>query len=100
MDLPSWARVGAKVVCVDDVDHRETRYLHKDWVSAGQTYIIREVYFDGGLPGFLLVGVKGHINPVCGLEQGYAISRFRPLVDQQTDIATHFAHHLKQPEKV
>jgi len=109
MDLPSWARVGAKVVCVDDTFTHPT---HGDYARPikGRTYTIRAVAADYW-PGCMCIRLVELQNPVLDwaggppgaavfAEAAFDIVRFRPLVDRQTDIATHFAHHLKQPEKV
>ena len=95
MDLPSWARVGAKVVCIDAGPPRNGMPIKHNLV-AGQTYVISDLCTAPfwSSPGVRVAGLRWPHN-------GWAdLSRFRPLVDQQTDIATHFAHHLKQPEKV
>lgn len=107
MDLPLWARVGAKVVCIDD---SAARWPGARWGGddqppvVGKTYTIAKVFIDLGMgePAVHLVELqRGYTARLLfGDDAGYGLFRFRPLVDQQTDIATHFAHHLKQPEKV
>lgn len=100
--IPSWARIGQKVVCVDDAD------------SLGRFYNAT------GASHWVSVLRKGEVYTICGFEphpfwdglcvqiaeepekHAYALRRFRPLVSQADDIATHFAHHLdtRAPELV
>lgn len=94
MSLPSWARVGAKVVCVDAVGAPE--------LVERQTYTI-EAIDDvplrlGGL-GVWLVEVSIMQNAV-GSYYGFRLSRFRPLVTIEDDITTYFAELLTAPVRV
>lgn len=103
MDLPSWARVGAKVVCVDNAPHPGTGWPDNDQPEIGTVYTIVSFGVNPiGEAALYLAEICRGPRTVAhyGYDTGYALRRFRPLVDQQTDIATHFAHHLKQPEKV
>lgn len=88
--IPSWARVGAKVVCVDA---RGTRQL-----EAGEIYEVAWVGLSQKkrLP---MLGINGTTD-VDGNRGEWKISRFRPLVTIEDDIATHFAEHLRQPRKI
>ena len=78
--VPSWARVGAKVVCVIDGD---CSVIHP-----GPT-----VYTIDGVEccPSLHIWVGGY------LELAF---RFRPLVTQQDDIATYFEQFLHTPQKI
>jgi len=90
--IPSWARVGAKVVCID-----------AEWeaVDAGcrgsldpslqEICTIQGVYSSLGFVYFALVGYDG---------ADYEISGFKPLISQADDIATHFKALLDVPEQV
>ena len=88
-DLPSWARVGAKVVCVDAGPRR---------LTAGGVYTIRQVVVGAiDADGAPYVGV--HLEEIqrtpyrdIGVVP-FDIARFRPLVSQSDDIAL-FTHHL------
>ena len=89
MTVPSWARVGAKVVCVDTSPG--------DWNGRGG-FVAGEIY--------TLTWVWTHRNgtPVCAVSafpRSIArISRFRPLITIEDDIATHFRQHLDVREPV
>lgn len=91
MDIPSWCRVGQKVVCIDG-----------DWVQKvplpnppreRETYVISDVEHD--FEGIWLRFIGLH-NPTPGGGVNAAFNHlcFRPLVSQQDDIETHFAHFL------
>jgi hypothetical protein len=95
MSIPVWAHVGAKVVCIDDTDRGllARGYVQGDdpiplkWtvcVVAGHanTY---------GEPHLL---IDGYPNRSWGDDFGWHVSRFRPLVTIDDDIATHFASLL------
>jgi hypothetical protein len=94
MSLPSWARVGAKVVCIDAVGTPE--------LVEGQTYTIEavdDVPLRVGGFGVWLVDV-GVMQDRVGSYFGFRLSRFRPLVTIEDDIATHFASLLDVREPV
>lgn len=89
--IPSWAKIGAKVVCVDD---RPGTKNGAAGLVKGAEYRLSSVY----------VSAEG--NAACRVtafpDGKLRLSRFRPLVSQADDISTHFAHHLdtRAPEKV
>lgn len=97
MDLPSWARVGANVVIVP-VKRAPAPGEWMPRAKAGTIVIVTAVYVLADGIGLQVTGMP--TQRPDGRAVAYALHCFRPLVDQQTDIATHFAHHLKQPEKV
>jgi hypothetical protein len=80
--VPSWARVGAKVVCINADGFRVSQPL-----LLGATYTIRRVREglakDGWVPGLELVEVTNNVNPFSRNEHGYRLTRFRPLVDDE-----------------
>ena len=105
--IPSWARIGQKIVCVDDAIHFEWRIpglkssgtLHG--LTAGVVYTVRSVGTSNlGVTGLRLEEITR--NFYDGIESVFAFARFRPLVSQSDDIATHFAHLLdtRAPETV
>jgi hypothetical protein len=93
--LPSWARVGQKVVCVDDYPHpledmegvlRSPQTWNMKLPIKGEVYTISGVVKDGLLLKELS---SGYIHPLTGIEMGFKISRFRPLISKsiEDDIA-------------
>jgi hypothetical protein len=80
--LPSWARVGAKVVCVDAAGSG----ADKTPLTEGATYTIRSVTpaltLSTTCAGIRLAEIT---NGICarGWEWHYNITRFRPLVDDE-----------------
>lgn len=97
MTIPSWARVGAKVVCVDAAKWRRTLPL-----TTGRIYTIRHI---GECP---ISGVGVYLEEIAndcngfGEEYGYRLDRFRPLVDENIE-ATLFRSkglHNRSPRKV
>jgi len=102
--VPSWARVGAKVVCVQSVIYQEAYSP----LVRGAVYTVAAIIepieaarWDGNVdasPAFVLAEVD---NPYS-YTNAYDIRRFRPLVSQEDDIATHFQQLLdiKHPELI
>ena len=81
--MSSWARVGAKCVCVDD-DVKSYAHLggsthHGVLIEKGQTYVVREVAEGYGVPTVKLAGVADR----APSDEGYAVARFRPVVPPQ-----------------
>jgi len=88
--IPAWARVGAKVVCVDDSRGDAN---HAPGYVKGAVYIISDVWVVGATPACRLTAFP----------RGDArLNRFRPLITIEDDIATHFRQHLdvREPEGV
>lgn len=85
MSIPGWAHNGAKVVCVKPDDDgtlvRDCIYtVQRAEADCGQIYlIIADLPYD--------------------LRDGWRIERFRPLISQADDIATHFQAILSAPVK-
>lgn len=98
--IPSWARVGAKVVCVLQVKSDIT-LLHPH-PKKGGVYTIRNVVCTStdGTPALLLEEIVLTWWIVASVrEPGFNINGFRPLVTRtaEQDIVEHFAHHLRTP---
>lgn len=98
--IPSWARVGAKVVCIGE------EQLWPDGPSVGEVCTIREVEI---LRGFAALRFEEYVSQpvyrrVFGrvVEYAFEAKYFRPLITLETDIATHFRQHLdvREPEGV
>lgn len=98
--LPSWARVGAKVVCVTE----HGRGLPSDWDAGpqvGEVYTISRAYigFVGALavPSITLAECPV-IDLLTGQEwAGYDVDRFRPVVTIEDDLEAHFTTLLHVP---
>lgn len=92
--LPSWARVGAKVVCVNNRRLPFSQTMRH--LVVGAEYEIRETLWHrtAGKPAIRLVEFPEF---VC-----FWVGRFRPLITIETDIATHFSALLdvREPEGV
>jgi hypothetical protein len=95
MSIPSWAYVGAKIVCVGDLWTCSPNDADLPDPIVGEVYEIAHVEDRcfGTDPDVWL----------CGFEDdfAYGLSNFRPLVTIEDDIATHFSQHLnsRQPRK-
>lgn len=96
MDIPSWCRVGAKVVCVDS--SRLGGFGDETYPVEGDIYTIRDVTC--GPRGAACVRLEEVVNVPRSYRTGYLearfrLSRFRPLVSQQDDIEAHFSRFLE-----
>lgn len=104
--MSSWARVGVKVVCVDD-----TVVIHcgkpEMMLRRGDIYTITGTYVETGISH--VNGVICDIATVSLLEaprmgrmRGYAVSRFRPLISQADDVAmfTALVETMKPTERL
>jgi hypothetical protein len=99
MSVPSWARRGQKVVCVDDTDLEHRSYQETCPVS-GAVYTIREVMPSTRWPGEFVITLVEIVNQPQRYAGGlceccFRGTRFRPLVTLESDIETHFAQYLK-----
>lgn len=85
--IPSWARVGAKVVCVDNSYHGQgvNRGLRPDMRSICTISEIIPCIWGGGYA--FVVPEFPNFCPVSGYDLGWKSSRFRPLITQQDDIS-------------
>lgn len=92
--IPSWAVKGAKVVYLGRLRKNTARTVQ---LKKGAIYTIREIYQSPvtGNYGVSVAEVINGLHPVFGLEYGYAIHRFRPVVTLEDDINEHFAVYLK-----
>lgn len=85
--IPSWARVGAKVVCIRS---STTQHSNETGVSEGSIYTIREIV---EFPAAFGVGLRFReiSNPanntfVGRIERAFWIDRFRPLVTDSEEL--------------
>ena len=100
-DLPSWCRVGAKVVCVPTLGlgaNGIPRNASANYPEQDGVYTIRKIVFDSrdDHPLLLLVEVRnGHLGYFY--EPGFGVEHFRPVAPKtlEDDIATHFEQYLK-----
>lgn len=93
--LPSWARVGVEVVCVDDYPYpiKDTDGIFR----SPQTWNMRlpvkgEIYTISGFSNggvYLKELSVGYIMPSTGKELSFKVSRFKPLIRKtiEEDIA-------------
>jgi hypothetical protein len=98
--LPSWARVGAKVICIlsDWTPDERAAYRDVSFPVEGATYTIREVtttYWDG----VVCLRLEEICNPVImwrdgAAEAAFDVGRFRPLHTLETDLEAHFTELL------
>src|SRR5690349_2348873 len=99
--IPSWARVGAKVVSTYTfTGGDDKRGFGAVLPIEGGIYTIREVRpHDAPVPGILLEEIvnKPILTTRGVMERGFALYRFRPLVTIEVDIATHFEALLHVP---
>lgn len=92
MSIPSWAKVGAKVVCVDDTPRLNRVSVHNGdfgGLTRGQIYTIRGYGSAGGYATLVLSEIDRGIP-----ENGFNPARFRPVKTIEDDISEHFAQHL------
>jgi hypothetical protein len=86
--VPSWARVGAKVVCVDDRPGDGTRWVEGEELVRHRLYTIAAV-----LPHLAQVQLqeveRASISKRIFGYNGYGVDRFRPLItrSQSEDVA-------------
>jgi hypothetical protein len=100
--IPSWARVGAKVVCVDgDFSRFPSKLLGcaPNRPVAGITYTVRRVR---EYPKGVFILLEEIRNPWSDYgrwhgEAQFGLGRFRPLVALEDDISTHFRQLLDVP---
>ena len=85
MSIPSWARVGMDIVCIDASGAEAA-------LAVGGTYRIKGFSSWGDGPEYFVIsGVPFEY------QDGWYPRRFRPLIAQSDDISTHFQHHLSNP---
>ncbi len=110
--LPSWVKVGQKVVCVDNTDHNNNA-TYGGWVQPAldTPYTIQAVNlkYPNGVPHIVLFELPD-AEDLGGVWSGYDWRRFKPLitteakktVTAQADMDEHFKKLLEVPvdEKV
>lgn len=98
--IPSWARVGAKVVCIKGGTPNSAAYtmFGISYPTTDEVVTITKAFVNPW--GRAVLDLVEYPSPQEGV--GWEIEHFRPLVSQSDDIATHFAHHLdtRAPETV
>lgn len=89
--IPSWARVGAKVVCVDGSPALEMS-VYIPFLEKGEIYLVEGVLREKGVDR--KTGLFGEVDTLKlagvarrGTVQGFDTSRFRPLITEADDIA-------------
>ena len=96
--IPAWARIGAKVACIDAYWNGWTTGLP---LTKDATYTIVDVVYTGGrypdVCGYSLL-LKETTNPSGGI--GFGVERFRPLVSLESDLTAHFNALLHTPQKI
>lgn len=95
MSIPSWCRVGAKVVCIELL----ARVYAETVPVVGETYTIRDVRDYGDVVGILVSEIR---NAVANYDEGdlepcFIIEAFRPLITLEDDLKAHFEQHLRAP---
>lgn len=97
MDVPSWCRVGQKVVCIDGGQFN--RASDEIVPETGGIYTIRDVELFDGFVFLRFVEVVNEPYQYAEAfgEVNFSSHGFRPLVSQQDDIKTHFQALLDQP---
>lgn len=87
--MSSWARVGVKVVCVDDAWPENSWYGYEVLPVKGQAYTIRDLVEYEGTLCCLLVEVQNSPQDYNQgmIEAAFAVRRFRPLITQEDDVA-------------
>jgi hypothetical protein len=102
--IPGWARIGAKVVCVDVSNRPGCKWVDGEAPILGGIYTIDRTYVTAstGEAAADLREIKRSAlaREMYGDDAGYGLHRFRPLITQQDDIATHFKALLDVPEQV
>ena len=87
--IPSWARIGATVVCLDA--DRSAGQL-----NMGEAYSISGVGTAYGRPFLCIVGTSS----ADGGVGRWWLPRFKPLISQADGISTHFHQLLQVPHKI
>lgn len=97
--LPSWARVGAKVVCISAFGGRSAPHIP----VKGEIYTISHLDPDHQWGPMLQLVEFGdeRISRSTTRSYSYPVHCFRPLVTIEDDIAAHFRQHLdvREPEE-
>jgi len=91
MSIPSWVRVGAKVVCVnDDPNLMRVNAVHPglDGLSKNSIYTISGTYIDPWVRCLMvrLVEITRRFEPMADGEAGFIVSRFRPVQTLRQDV--------------
>jgi len=98
--IPSWARIGAKVVCIRGGTQNSTAYTKFGvaYPTTNEVVTITKAFVNPW--GRAVLDLVEYPSPQEGW--GWQLERFRPLASQADDISTHFAHLLdtRAPELV
>lgn len=91
MTIPSWCRVGVKVVFVGGgTEFPDSPDALTADLEEGSIYVIESITDERRA----CRNRRAVYLAVAGWPDEYLIECFRPLVSQEDDIATHFQHHL------
>lgn len=96
--IPSWARPGVKVVCVDDSCGPKEEWLPGEAPEKGQIYTIERAFsYSNDRVVLWLREIQRHPNVVIRWgDNGYFIHRFRPLTEvSETDETEAELYHKK-----
>ena len=95
--LPSWAKVGARVVCIEVFEQKDTGPEYA-LPAVGEVYTIREIE-DGYWGGWYFRFNEIHNPPFFsdGIEPSFSHLRFKPVVEQKSDneIEAQIYHKLR-----
>lgn len=104
--IPAWARVGAKVVCIDDGAGRFERDFPGDHVLRnGEVYTLAALSLEFETPAIQVQELPRILEDRFGYthEVWMRLPRFRPVKTQEDDLEAHFRVYLKDdhraPEK-
>lgn len=95
--LPSWARVGARVICIDDVPDAGKSF--PDYMPTKGDICVIAGFSASGYRDEPTLVIEGHPN-WCAIhrrEVGYFVRRFRPLITLEADLEAHFSQLLHVP---
>lgn len=90
--MSAWAKPGVKCVCVD-ADGSET-LVHGGVYTVRSTCVAGPLWADAGSVGLRLYEIILPVDRLDGIEPGYRVSRFRPLVTrtQEQDLELFLPH--------
>jgi hypothetical protein len=82
--LPSWARVGQKVVCVIPMVEKDVSWEPIKPIAEETVLTIRKVWTNGAIWGFYFREVRNPVTQTSEgyLERGYPIQHFKPLISK------------------
>lgn len=94
--VPSWARPGVKVVCINDAVIPGVGTFWAGVVPPrGTVCTVRRAYRHSD--GNAVLEIVEYPNEWGGSEWGWLVERFRPVRTIEDDLAAHFTHLLDIP---